>query len=207
MSNFYAKTGMNFDILIEEIKALHRDSILRWQHAPIQIQTEGLLQAIEENHAFNFQLWQAEDRARREDKGHSFVYEAKRAIDHFNQQRNNRMEAIDEHLANLINLSQADECPVHSETPGMIIDRLSILSLKTHYMRMQTIRVDADFEHQQLCKQKLQILLAQHTQLNHCLQHLFKDLIAQTRTFRRYHQLKMYNDPTLNPELYSQSSS
>ncbi|MGV3739778.1 MAG: DUF4254 domain-containing protein [Gammaproteobacteria bacterium] len=194
---------MNIENLVQDIKRIHRDSTIRWQNSAVQIQEKEFLQLIEENHAFNFQLWQAEDRARREDMGHSFVYEAKRAIDYFNQQRNNRMEAIDDYLANTITLSVAETCPVHSETPGMIIDRLSILSLKSHYMLAQTRRETADETHRQLCTQKFRILQAQHTQLTECLQNLLQDVILQIRTFRRYHQFKMYNDPSLNPELYS----
>lgn len=194
---------MNIENLIQDIKRIHRDSTVRWQNSAVQIQEKQSLQLIEENHAFNFQLWQAEDRARREDMGHSFVYEAKRAIDYFNQQRNNRMEAIDDYLANTIPLSVAETCPVHSETPGMIIDRLSILSLKSHYMWAQTNRETADEAHRQLCTQKFRILQAQHSQLSECLQYLLQDVILQVRTFRRYHQFKMYNDPSLNPELYS----
>lgn len=197
---------MNFDTLIKDMTALHQDAIPLWEDAPIQHQHTGLLLLVEENHAFNFQLWQAEDRARRDDMGHSFVYQAKRAIDHFNQQRNNRMEAIDELLANMLPLSIEKSCPVHSETPGMIIDRLSILSLKSYYMTGQTIRASADEAHHELCKQKLSILHAQHTQLSQCLRSLLEDLVMQTRTFRRYYQFKMYNDPSLNPELYSQES-
>ena len=124
----------------------------------------------------------------------------------FRSQRNNRMEAIDEYLANIITLSVAETCPVHSETPGMIIDRLSILSLKSYHMTAQTTRAGATESHHQLCKQKLHILHAQHSQLSLCLRQLLKDFVLQTRTFRRYHQLKMYNDPSLNPELYSQQS-
>lgn len=194
---------MNLDTLPDQIKDLHHSAILRWQQSPIVIQNEGLLKIIEENHAYNFQLWQAEDRARREDKGHRFVYEAKREIDRFNQQRNNRMEAIDEGLARLIRLSQAETCPIHSETPGMIIDRLSILSLKSFYMTIQTKRLDVDATHLDSCERKLSVLHTQHRQLNQCLYELFRDFTSQTRTFRPYHQLKMYNDPKLNPELYS----
>ena len=194
---------MNIPKLIEDISRLHRDSIVRWQNATIQIQEKELLRLIEENHAFNFQLWQSEDRARREDMGHSFVYEAKRAIDCFNQQRNDRMEAIDDYLAKSLTLPEANSCPVHSETPGMIIDRLSILSLKSYYMFAQTTRKNASEAHRQLCEKKFQTLELQHTQLTECLQNLLQDIVLKTRTFRRYHQFKMYNDPNLNPELYS----
>lgn len=195
---------MNIHHLVQDISRLHHAKIPIWQAAEIEITQVGLLKHVEENHAFNFQLWHAEDRARREDMGHSFVYAAKRAIDSFNQQRNNCMEAIDAWLANAITLSTAEDCPVHSETPGMIIDRLSILSLKSHYMAVQTMRPDVDETHHHLCQQKLHILRAQHQQLTGCLQDLLQDLSQQTRTFRRYHQFKMYNDPTLNPELYTE---
>lgn len=197
---------MNIDILIQDLADLHRDAIAQWTDSGVQIKHTDLLQLIEENHAFNFQLWHSEDRARRDDKGHSFVYHAKRDIDHFNQQRNNRMEAIDAWLADVITLSSAQDCPVHSETPGMIIDRLSILSLKSYYMAVQTTRQDTDDAHRQMCGQKLNTLRAQHSQLLHCLQQLLQELVAQSRTFRRYHQFKMYNDPKLNPQLYTQTS-
>ncbi|PJD92395.1 MAG: hypothetical protein CK424_05665 [Legionella sp.] len=194
---------MNIDTLIENITHLHRNAIQEWSTADIQLQHDGLLKLVEENHSFNFQLWRAEDRARREDMGHSFVYHAKRDIDHYNQQRNNRMEAIDGWLADTLELSSHKDCPIHSETPGMMIDRLSILSLKSYHMGLQAVRPTADDAHRQLCAQKLETLHAQHKHLTSCLQQLLKDLTLQLRTFYRYHQFKMYNDPTLNPELYS----
>lgn len=196
---------MNPNKLINAISSLQRDAITQWSESGIQIQQEGVLQLIEENHAFNFQLWHTEDRARRDDMGHTHVYEAKRAIDSLNQQRNNRMEAIDEWFERHITLSVAEDCPIHSETPGMIIDRLSILSLKSHYMSVQSMRTTADEAHRQLCTQKLHIIDAQRQQLLKCLEQLLQDLVLQVRTFRRYHQFKMYNDASLNPELYSQS--
>lgn len=193
---------MNIDALIQDMTTLHREAIPVWTQSGVQFQRDGLLKPIEENHGFNLQLWLAEDRARREDMGHSFVYQAKRDIDHFNQQRNNRMEAIDEYLEQTITLATGEHCPIHSETPGMMIDRLSILSLKSYHMGLQAVRNTADETHRQLCGQKLRVLQAQHAQLTQCLQQLLHDLVLQARTFRRYHQFKMYNDPTLNPELH-----
>ena len=70
-------------------------------------------------------------------------------------------------------------------------------------MSVQTIRETADEAHRQLCQKKLHTLQAQHQQLTECLQSFLQDIVLQTRTFRRYHQFKMYNDPNLNPELYS----
>jgi hypothetical protein len=179
----------------------HKKSIERWKiEGVIKYQETGIYLLAEENHAFNYQLWHAEDRARRDDMGAEFVYKAKREIDKFNQQRNNRMEAMDEWFFQ--SLQPASSCPVHSETPGMIIDRLSILSLKSYHMSLQTVRQDASHEHKEQCIKKLAVIEQQLNQLTRCLEELLQEVQAKTRTFRVYHQFKMYNDPTLNPQLY-----
>lgn len=192
-------------LFIDNIQALHHDSILYWKEAGVITgRYSDFLTLVEENHAFNFQLWHAEDRARRDDKGYKFVYQAKREIDHFNQQRNNRMEAMDQWLFTLLKPTDANECPVHSETPGMIIDRLSILALKAYHMHLQIYRHDVDDTHRHTCQHKLLVIQAQQKQLYACLRQLIQEIRAKTRTFRVYHQFKMYNDPTLNPELYGE---
>lgn len=184
------------------IITLHRECIRQWKLTQVTLQQQGFYQLVEENHAFNYQLWHAEDRARREDMGFEWVYLAKREIDQCNQQRNNRMEAMDEWLFQHLRPAPAAACPVNSESPGMIIDRLSILSLKAYHMSLQTERLDVDAEHITTCAGKLAVINQQLTQLMRCLQDLLIDIPAQKRTFRVYHQFKMYNDPTLNPELY-----
>jgi hypothetical protein len=195
---------MNYRELSDHIVALHPFCLTTWTKNSIPLsQTDPLLKLVEENHAFNFQLWNAEDRARRDDQGSDFVYTAKREIDQCNQQRNNRMEAIDEWLFKALAPSQDATCKVHSETPGMMIDRLSILSLKIFHMRLQVNRPAATEEHRIKCKSKLAILVEQHRQLSICLAELLLEVEQHSRTFRVYHQFKMYNDPTLNPELYN----
>lgn len=189
-----------------DLLTLHTESILLWEKGPITCSEKGLKGLIEENHAFNFQLWHAEDRARREDKGFEYVYLAKREIDGCNQERNNRMEAIDAWLFDTLKPEQSSSCPIHSETPGMMVDRLSILSLKAHYMQIQTKRQDVDRSHQERSLQKLQKILAQQQQLLLCLEQLFQEVLAKKRTFKVYHQFKMYNDPSLNPQLYGCAS-
>ncbi|GAN22153.1 TPA: DUF4254 domain-containing protein [Legionella pneumophila] len=184
------------------ITTLHKTSIIRWKANGLEYQHKQFLQLVEENHAFNFQLWHAEDKARRDDMGFEFVYQAKREIDAFNQQRNNRMEAMDEWLYKALQPENHNHCPVNSESPGMIIDRLSILSLKSYHMDLQTKRQDVGVEHRIACTQKLEIIQQQLNQLALCLDELLNEVQAKTRTFRVYHQFKMYNDPKLNPELY-----
>ncbi|CAM2846383.1 DUF4254 domain-containing protein [Legionella worsleiensis] len=191
------------DINPSTITTLHKNSIIQWKSSGIKHQQQHFYLLVEENHAFNYQLWHAEDRARRDDMGFEFVYKAKREIDACNQSRNNRMEAMDEWLYHLLQPANPDQCPVNSESPGMIIDRLSILALKSYHMALQTQRQDASEEHKKLCAQKLMTIHAQLDQLALCLGQLLDQVQAKTRTFRVYHQFKMYNDPTLNPELYS----
>lgn len=190
----------NIDVLA--IHSLHTKCINQWKSKEPIHQYSGFYKLVEENHAFNYQLWHAEDRARREDMGFEFVYHAKREIDHCNQQRNNRMEAMDEWLYNQLKPATAEQCPVNSESPGMMIDRLSILSLKSYHMNLQTDRLDVDEAHKINCAIKLDVIHQQLNQLSACLNQLIEEVGLKQRTFRVYHQFKMYNDPTLNPELY-----
>ncbi|RUQ91080.1 DUF4254 domain-containing protein [Legionella septentrionalis] len=193
---------MKPETFVPEITKLQQDSIINWKKDNIQFKQEGFLRLVEENHAFNYQLWHAEDRARRDDQGYEFVYRAKREIDQYNQQRNNRMEEMDTWLFKLLQPAQAGICPVHSETPGMMIDRLSILALKAYHMNAQTQRQDVDETHRQTCLEKLHVIHLQQQQLQGCLTELLHEILAKTRTFKIYHQFKMYNDPNLNPQLY-----
>lgn len=191
-------------ITASAITTLHQQSLINWDAKGLSFQHQGFFKLVEENHAFNYQLWRAEDRARRDDMGYEFVYHAKREIDHCNQQRNNRMEAMDEWMFKLFNPSPVNIRPVNSESPGMIIDRLSILSLKSYHMALQTMRTDVSEEHRIKCRDKLLVIQQQLEQLSLCFSQLLDDITNKNRTFRVYHQFKMYNDPTLNPELYSQ---
>jgi hypothetical protein len=192
---------MTLPIDINTIITLHHDSIISWKTKGVYFAEQGFFQLVEENHAFNFLLWHTEDKARRDDLGFEFVYRAKREIDHYNQKRNNGMEKMDSWLFDYLKPSQQQDCMIHSETPGMMIDRLSILALKSYHMHLQTQRQDVEDAHRQHCLQKWQVICQQQQQLQQCLQAFIIDVQAQKRTFRIYHQFKMYNDPTLNPEL------
>jgi len=187
---------------VSAILTLQFDAIVRWKALGVTLTAPDFLGLVEKNHAFNYQLWHAEDKARREDKGYEFVYHAKRAIDGFNQQRNDCMEAMDDWLTRTLTPAPPEHCPVHSETPGMMIDRLSILALKRYHMEAQVKREGVDAAHREACADKLHILNMQQKQLSACLQSLLYETQQNLRTFRTYRQCKMYNDSALNPELY-----
>ncbi|WP_367608052.1 DUF4254 domain-containing protein [Legionella sp. W05-934-2] len=186
----------------QDIVTLHDQLTKRWKSDGVHTELSNLAGLIEQNHSFNYQLWHAEDKARRDDKGAEFVYQAKRQIDRFNQQRNNAMEAIDQWCLQQHQPTDDPDCAIHSETPGMMIDRLSILCLKIFHMQLQVDRTDASSAHRQQCREKLAVLNLQRDILARCLDQLFLEVDQGKRRFIVYQQFKMYNDPNLNPELY-----
>src|SRR5690606_23609269 len=120
-----------------------------------------------------------------------------------NQSRNNAIEKIDEWILTYLesqNIEPADK--LHSETPGMMIDRLSIMALKRYHMFEETIRIDVDEEHVKACQRKLAVLDEQIFDLANCLRNVFDLLQSGQLKFKVYRQFKMYNDPSLNPQLY-----
>lgn len=187
---------MNAQDFVQEISKLHESCIPRWKSGAVIIESTDFLKIVEENHAFNYQLWTTEDEARRDDLGFEHVYHAKRHIDQLNQTRNDCVEMMDRALVVLLSPSKDPSCPVNSETPGMMIDRLSILALKQYHMNLQTLRSDASAEHKDRCMEKLKIIREQLKQLASCLEIFIYEIQTQIRTFRLYQQHKMYNDPS-----------
>lgn len=183
------------------ISRLQDERTQTWHERDPDIAGDGLLKLVEENHWRNFALWHEEDKARRDDMGADYVYKAKRAIDGYNQQRNNFIEKMDELLFGELGPFD-DGLAMNSETPGMIIDRLSILSLKRFHMWEETVRTDASEDHIASCKHKLAVIEKQRADLTGALAALLDDCANKRRGFRVYYQFKMYNDPALNPELY-----
>lgn len=194
------------DINTQTITSLQKQLTADWHHQTPAVTRDGLLALVEGNHLQNFSLWHEEDKARRDDMGHEYVYHAKRNIDKFNQERNNFMERIDQFICNLIG-DMPTNCPMHTETPGMIIDRLSIMSLKEYHMEEETLRTDVSDDHKQQCAHKLSVLRQQLSDLTSSLQELINQVLAKQRGFRVYYQFKMYNDPSLNPQLYKKQKT
>lgn len=174
-----------------------------WAKELLPQYSDGTWKYIELNHRFNSLLWGEEDQARRRDVADSEIAANKRAIDRYNQQRQNAIESIDESLLQrLVEVKPSADARQNSETAGSIVDRLSILSLKIYHMRQQTMRTDVDQAHIEACRRKLNVLMEQRTDLQQCLDALLRDAVAGRAYFKVYRQFKMYNDPTLNPYLY-----
>jgi hypothetical protein len=186
----------------DEISALQATLTTSWHEEIPAAAGDGFLRLVQENHLRNFELWHEEDVARRDDLGSERVHQAKRAIDRYNQERNNFIEEMDKVLVATLQPRESG-VPRNSETPGMIIDRLSILALKEFHMHEQTVREDASEAHRATCAEKLARIVRQRADLTQSLGELVAEVTAGTRTFAVYYQFKMYNDPALNPQLYS----
>ena len=196
------KTGTDPIFLIEEVLALH-DRAHAGGTAPAA--ADPLWAAIADNHRFNCALWAEEDLARRRNVPDAEIAKNKRAIDGFNQKRNDAIERIDELLlSSLSSVPRRPEAKQNSETAGAMVDRLSILSLKIHHMRLQTLRTDADAAHIEACNAKLARLAEQRADLAACLDRLLQEAARGESFFKVYRQFKMYNDPKLNPALYNE---
>jgi hypothetical protein len=158
-------------------------------------------QLVLDQHSANYDLWHREDDARDPGATDATIVQVKHDIDRLNQRRNDLAEQID---ITLLEISPANPAaPLHSESPGLIIDRLSILALKIFHTGEQLHRSTP--EHQHRNQSRLLVLNEQRTDLAACLDALWSDVLAGRRRFKLYRQLKMYNDPTLNPVLYNRS--
>lgn len=179
-----------------------------------------LWQWIGTNHYFNSSLWAEEDLARRTTVSDTEIALNKRAIDKFNQARNDATERVDEILLTELGLVDAasaqTDAPLakapanarlNSETAGSIIDRMSIMALKIHAMRAQTLRTDVDDNHRASSQVKLTKLLEQRGDLGACLDALIEDTQAGRAYFKVYRQFKMYNDPRFNPALVAEQQA
>jgi len=190
------------------IPALHDEYTARWHKEPQAGSANGIDALILEQHRQNFGLWHEEDRARAPLAPPEQIAQTKRNIDALNQVRNDLIEAVDrELLQGLKKMGVKPKGELHSETPGMIIDRLSILSLKIFHTREQIERNDVDSEHVQQNRDRLSTLVQQREDLGACLAALWADVQSGRRYFKLYRQMKMYNDPKLNPEIYRAGKS
>jgi hypothetical protein len=130
----------------------------------------------------------------------------KRRIDQSNQDRTNLVEKIDDYfLQKYAHVECSENARLNTESPAWAIDRLSILVLKIYHMQEEVMRKDADSLHIQNCESKLKILLEQKADLSAAIDELILDIAHGYKKMKVYRQMKMYNDPTLNPVLYCQS--
>ena len=193
---------------VKRVNQLHNETVDRWHHQAIDNPYDGVWSIICKQHTFNFLLWHEEDIARSKDVSDERIAEVKRAIDGYNQQRNDWIEKVDDWLTGYLGesrISPATNARLNTETPGSVIDRLSIQSLRIYHLREQLERSDVDQQHLESVQQKIAKCLLQQQDLSNSLQELIEDIAAGRKRHQTYRQFKMYNDPTLNPALYKKA--
>ncbi len=185
------------------VRLWHRrePSLRRWEDAEraISLPLGGVLASASRIALINTFQWHEEDRARDTKASDAVIADVKRNIDRSNQRRVDAIEALDAILERT--LRQRADAPLNCETPGSIIDRLSILALKIFHMAEQHTRRDISVQQKHKFSQRLRVLKEQRQDLSLCLDQLLKDISSGKRRFKVYFQLKMYNDPETNPFL------
>jgi hypothetical protein len=194
-----------------QITQLQDQTTLRWhQHTPSPnaaplaeaIARDPFLHTVLAHHRANFDLWHEEDKAREPGASDARITAVKHAIDALNQTRNDLVEAMDRALLHAAG-EQNPAAPLHSESPGLILDRLSILALKIFHTAEEAHRASASDAHHRKNLNRLALLQDQRNDLAACLDQLWTEVLQGKRHFKLYRQMKMYNDPELNPMVYA----
>ncbi len=184
---------------------LHESTVALWHEQPIENTYDGVMDLICKQHAFNFELWHEEDIARSKNVTDEQIATVKRNIDRLNQARNDHIEKIDDWLTTMLidqKVTLANGARLNTETPGSAVDRLSIMSLRLFHYREQLDRDDVDQAHVDLVNSRIELCEEQRMDLSQSLRELLEDIVAGRKIHKTYRQMKMYNDPSLNPYLY-----
>ena len=189
-----------FKLFEQQIIEYHKtDNVDAPQHNPYQ---DGTFEAVlwEKSWVDTVQ-WHLEDLVRPDDVDPVYALQLKRRIDRSNQHRTDLVERIDDHyFMQFKDIALKPDARLNTETPAWAVDRLSILALKIYHFQIEANR--GDEAHRAKCQAKLDTLLTQRADLTTAIDQLLDDLAAGRRLMRLYRQMKMYNDPSLNPELY-----
>ncbi|NND95891.1 MAG: DUF4254 domain-containing protein [Pirellulaceae bacterium] len=199
---------------VTQLTQLQIDHVDRWHQAgdnvdATDVADDDFQHLVCQQHAFNYLLWHEEDKARSPTATDQQIAEVKRRIDQLNQQRNDTIEKIDDALAVKLAAGEIkcqDDATINTETPGSAIDRLSIMALRLYHYREQFDRDDVDQTHRETVLRRIDLCQQQHADLSCSLQELLNDLFAGRKIHKTYRQMKMYNDPSLNPAIYNRDA-
>ncbi|MDR2953560.1 MAG: DUF4254 domain-containing protein [Prevotella sp.] len=150
--------------------------------------------------------WHLEDIIRDPDIDPKEALLLKRRIDKSNQDRTDLVELIDSYfLDKYKDIKVLPDARINTESPAWAIDRLSILALKIYHMQQEADRTNTTAEHHEQSAKKLGVLLTQREDLSTAIEELLEDIESGSKYMKVYKQMKMYNDPALNPVLYAKS--
>ena len=146
--------------------------------------------------------WHLEDIIRKPDLDPKKGLEIKYRIDTSNQDRTDIVEKIDDYYFHKYKDIKSKKNRINTESPGWVVDRMSILCLKIYHMKEQALRKDVTTIHLKKCEEKLSVLIEQQLDLSGAFDELLDDYESGFKKMKVYRQMKMYNDTSLNPELY-----
>jgi hypothetical protein len=155
----------------------------RWEHLAWRLQLINTFQ------------WHEEDRSRAHGAGDAVLAAVKRSIDASNRRRVQTIDALDVHLheATTATITPAADAVLNSETPGSIIDRLTVLALKRYHVAEALAAAEGD--DRPAMQARLDTIVEQFDDLAGCLERLLADLRAGRVRLKLYRQVKVYRDP------------
>jgi hypothetical protein len=179
---------------VEEIITLHRDTTARWHDSEPGNPYDGLLAIVCQQHLYNHLVWHEEDRVRAPGANDQDIADAKRAIDRYNQARNDWVEKIDEWLAERLHeagVSTAPDVPVNTESVGSAIDRMSVLALRLYHLELDQERGtdtgEAPLQNIDVCRERL-------GNLSGALTRLLQNIAAGVVRHETHRALKLYRN-------------
>ena len=171
---------------------------------PVKYQNDKFLSLLYLKNWIDTVQWHLEDIIRDPENDPKYLVEIKRRIDASNQHRTDTVEQIDEYLFEQLKDTKASpSARMNSETPAWLLDRMSILQVKIYHFEDQLKRADLSDELRKSVSHKLAVLKVQENDLEVCFDELMEDLLSGKKYMKLYKQMKMYNDPNLNPVFYN----
>lgn len=176
------------------------------ENAKLNPPDNELCKLMIEQHYTNYLMWHEEDKARIKNAKDSEIANVKRTIDRLNQYRNDLIDKIDVYLFHQLNQSDIQkDLPFNSETIGSICDKLSVLAIRIYHMDIEARREEAGIDHCDRCYERSLILKKQFDDSIICLEQILVSVTKGEMMLKVYEKFKMYNDPNLNPLLYSRT--
>ena len=148
--------------------------------APIAPPWRALLSALVKS---NLRQWDLEDTTRDPDASDADVARAKRHIDRLNTDRHRLIFEIDAAIA--AGLDQVPSAPLATESPGMVLDRLSVLVIRW-------IRTTEASRRDPTLTSRVPAVEAQIDALSLAWDAYLGELRSGARRFFRYESLKLY---------------
>jgi hypothetical protein len=151
--------------------------------------------------------WHLEDLIRNPNIDSNKGLELKHRIDKSNQNRTDIVEKVDDYYFSIFKNTSEKDSKLNTESPGWVVDRLSILNLKIYHMNEQLERKNVTAEHILNCEKKMVVLQNQRIDLSNSFNELLEEYKEGIKKMKVYRQMKMYNDSNLNPELYRKNNN